>query len=79
MSGSARRAFVSVLEMEMPALMLVRDFTVVEWAGFQFAAGFFNGPNRSHPGMPDRFVNTPPNGSITRPASPFERVDSFTG
>jgi len=56
---------------------LVRDFTVVERAGFQFAAGFFDGPNRSHPGMSNRFVDTPLIGGITRPASPFERVDLF--
>jgi hypothetical protein len=72
--GSARSSAWRTLD-----FALVRDFTVVERAGFQFAAGFFDGPNRSHPGMSNRFVNTPPIGSITRPASPFERVDSFLG
>ena len=55
-------------------LAVVRDFSLIERAKFQFRGEFFNALNHTNLGTPDRFVNTPQFGSITEITTPGREV-----
>jgi hypothetical protein len=55
-------------------LALVRDFSLTEWARFQFRGEFFNALNHTNLGTPDRFVNTPQFGTITEATTPGREI-----
>jgi hypothetical protein len=47
-------------------LALHRQFDLTEQVNFQFRAEFFNALNHTNLGTPNRFVNTPQFGTITK-------------
>ena len=48
------------------ALAVHREFELTERTNFQFRAEFFNALNHTNLGTPNRFVNTPQFGAITK-------------
>ncbi|HUQ95890.1 MAG TPA: carboxypeptidase-like regulatory domain-containing protein [Bryobacteraceae bacterium] len=53
---------------------LVREFALSETTRFQLRGELFNALNRTNPGTPNRFVNTPQFGTITEAATPNREV-----